>query len=124
MAALTHSLDYLIEDLTDLDSYLSKRMFGCKAIYLHGLMVLVMADSEAPWRGLLFPVDFEDHESLLGEFDCLQQHPILKKWLYLSSDSENFELEAQKLIRAIKRADRRLGITPKERKKSKTRRKR
>jgi len=123
MTEPAHSLDYLIEDLMELDSYLAKRMFGCKAVYLHGLMILVMADSEAPWRGLLFPVDFADHESLLTEFDCLQKHPILKKWLHLSCDSENFEVNAQQLIRAIKRADPRFGITPKERAKTKNKKK-
>jgi hypothetical protein len=115
-----HPLHWVVESLWDEPSYLEKPMFGCRACYLHGQLVLVLASQgEEPWRGLLIPTEKAFHESLLKEFLALTVHPVLGKWLYVSEDSEEFEEIAQKLVDRISRADPRIGVPPKPRRKKK-----
>ena len=47
------------------------------------------------------------------------RHPFLKKWLYLSQASEDFEFISSEIVEAIRRADERFGVEPKQRKRKK-----
>ncbi len=120
-----HPLHWVVESLWDEPSYLEKPMFGCRACYLHGQLVLVLASQdEDPWQGILIPTEKAFQQSLLAEFKELRIHPVLGKWLYLPEDSEEFEETAQRLVDKISRADPRIGVMPKprKRKRGKTRR--
>lgn len=102
-------------------SYIEKRMFGCLAIYLNGRMVLLMSEGEEPWNGLLIPTDHQFHDSILKEFKDVVQHSVLKKWLYLPEDTEDFETTASDIVHAIELNDPRFGVEPRERKPKKRR---
>ena len=113
----SHPLHWVVESLWDEPSYLEKSMFGCRACYLHGRLMLVLASQdEDPWRGLLIPTEKEFHPSLLAEYPGVVVHPVLGKWLYMAEDSEEFEETAQRLVERISRADPRIGVMPKPRK--------
>ena len=91
-------------------------MFGCLAAYLHGRLIAVIADREDPWRGLLVPTSKEYHESIIEDYPALSPHPVLGKWLYISSSHEDFEGESSAILEAIASGDARLGVEPKEKK--------
>ncbi|MBN8548611.1 MAG: hypothetical protein J0M12_04775 [Deltaproteobacteria bacterium] len=121
MARAENAHLWLAEPLMEEPSFIEGAMFGCAAIYLRGLMVLVLADSEEPWNGILLPTVREHHDALLQEYVGLVRHPILGKWLYLDASDENFEPRAQRIVRAILAGDPRFGIEPGEKKNKKKR---
>lgn len=86
-----HPLSWVVEPLIEEPGYLEKPMFGCLAIYLHGRLMLVLTSGEEPRDGLLIPTEHQFHDAILKEFRDVVQHPILKKWLYLSEATEDFE---------------------------------
>lgn len=108
---------------------MTQRMFGSLAVYLSDKMVLVLSESPGErtyrgqafsfdvWNGLLIPTSLEHHASLSKQFSGLLPHPVLKKWLYLPIDSENFESEAQVLIELVLARDPRMGVLPRQKKK-------
>jgi hypothetical protein len=110
-----HPLLWTVESLQDEPSYLDRAWFGCRAVYLRGLMVLVLCSGEELWNGLLIPTDYQFHEDIKKDFHYVVQHPVLKKWLYLPEASEDFESVAMDLVEAIRQGDQRIGIEPKER---------
>ena len=111
-----HRLLWLVESIMDEPSYLERSMFGCLAIYLHGRMVLLLSEGEEPWNGLLIPTEHEHHIPILTEFKDIVQHPVLKKWLYLPENTEDFESVAYDIVHCIEMNDPRFGVEPKERK--------
>ena len=109
-----HPLLWVVESLQDEPSYLDRAWFGCRAVYIHGLMVLVLCSGEEPWNGLLIPTDHEFHDDIMKEYRGVVQHPVLKKWLYLPEGIEDFEAVASEVVRAVRIGDHRFGIEPKE----------
>ena len=121
-----HPLRYLVEPLMEEASYLERSMFGCRACYLFGRIVLVLAfPGEDPWNGILIPTEREHHASLCSEFPSLSSHPVLGKWLYLPEDHDDFERLARSVIARILQGDPRFGVISMPKKKtSKTRKRR
>ena len=88
-------------------------MFGCQAVYLFGRLVLLLtADKEEPWNGLLVCTSREFHSALIDEFPDLQPHPVLAKWLYLALAQDSFEETAQQLVQKMLKNDPRIGVEP------------
>jgi hypothetical protein len=110
-----HPLLWTVESLQDEPSYLDRAWFGCRAVYLNGLMVLVLCSGEEPWNGLLIPTDHQFHRDIMQDYRGVVQHPVLKKWLYLPEASEDFETVAMEIVERIGQRDQRIGIEPKER---------
>jgi hypothetical protein len=106
---------WTVESIQDEPSYLDRAWFGCRAVYLRGLMVLVLCSGEEPWNGLLIPTDHQFHQDIMQDFSGVVQHPVLKKWLYLPENQEDFESTAMALVEAIRLGDQRIGIEPNER---------
>jgi hypothetical protein len=107
---------WVVESIMEEPSYIDKAMFGCRGIYLHGRLMLVLCSGEEPWNGLLIATDHEFHDSIRNDFDYVVQHPVLKKWLYLAEASEDFESVSRDIVEAIRIGDQRFGVEPKERK--------
>ena|ERR1700690_84238 len=107
---------WVVESLQDEPSYVERAWFGCRAIYCHGLLVLVLCSGAEPWNGLLIPTDHQFHKDILTDFTGVVQHPVLKKWLYLPEASEDFEAEAMDIEERIRMGDHRFGVEPKQRK--------
>jgi hypothetical protein len=110
-----HPLHWLIEPLMEEPSLLEKPMFGCHACYLHGRLSLVLASGDEPWNGLLVPTEKQFHDSIMKDFKDVVQHPVLKKWLYLSQSSDDFETIGSDIVEAVRVDDSRFGVEPKER---------
>ncbi|MEO5357697.1 MAG: hypothetical protein H7844_10415 [Nitrospirae bacterium YQR-1] len=111
-----HPLRWIFEPLEAEPSYIEKHMFGCLACYLYGKIALVISSGEEPWNGLLIPTEKQYHQSIIKEFDTVVQHPVLKKWLYLPEETEDFESAATLIAEIVLRNDPRFGVYPKERK--------
>ena len=111
-----HSLQWILDLLENHPDLLQKRMFGCLAAYLRNRIVLVLADKEEPWNGILIPTEREFHPSIEREFPSLQPHPILGKWLYLSQSHPEFEEISTHIVKHILSEDPRYGVVPKGKK--------
>lgn len=108
---------YLFEPLERRGDYEHKRMFGCEAAYLDGKLSVILADGEEPWNGLMLATDRAHHASLQTQFKELVSHPILGKWLYLSTQDPEFESLAPTLVAIAQKGDPRIGVQPKPKKK-------
>ncbi len=116
---------WVYEPLEEFEDFYTKRMFGGLAIYCHGKMVLMLAESPGDyeyrgvtypfevWNGVLFPTYFEFHQSLKKDFPELVNHPILGKWLYFPHDNPTFNQQVSSIVDLIFENDDRLGIFPK-----------
>ena len=110
---------WVVEPLMEEPGYIDKAMFGCRGIYLHGRLMLVLCSGAEPWNGLLIATSHEFHASIRADFDYVVQHPVLKKWLYLPEASEDFETAASGIVGAVRAGDQRFGVEPKERSRKK-----
>lgn len=113
---------WLVEPLESDPTYLLKSMFGTKAVYLEGRMVLLLADKQEPWRGVVVPMERNQHAALIASLPSLAPHPALPKWLYLPETLDSFEADAQWLVQQINQRDPRIGIVPPAAKKKRSRR--
>ena len=113
---------WLVEPLSGEPTLLVKAMFGGKAVYLDGRFVLFLTDKTEPWRGVLVPMERENHAALRAERPVLVPHPVLPKWLYLPESTDSFETDAQWLVRRIRARDPRIGIVPPAAKRKRSRR--
>lgn len=116
---------WIFEPFANDASFTTKRMFGGLSVYVHGKMMMVLAESPGDrlwrgktydfdiWNGVMFPTEHEFHTSLIKEFKGLVKHPVLGKWLYLEEKHKNFENLVMKLAEAVARNDERFGIYPK-----------
>ena len=104
-------------------SFLLKPMFGCLACYLHGRLMLVLADRRPPWRGLLVPTSRAAQPALRRDIPSLVQHPVLAKWLHLPDEADDFDEAAARLVALACAGDPRLGVesTPRRRRTAKVR---
>jgi len=113
----THPHAWLWEPLENEAGFVLRAMFGTKAVYLDGKIVLCCCNNEEPWRGVLLPTDRGQHDALRAEFPALVVHPVLTKWLYLPESSHAFERTATTLVQRIRARDPRLGVVPPPKKK-------
>lgn len=118
-ARIVHRHAWLWEPLEAEPGFVLRSMFGAKAVYLDGKIVLCFSTGEEPWRGLLVPTDRAHHSALCAEFPVLRIHSILGKWLYLPESADNFERVAAALVRLVRQRDPRLGVVPPPKKRKK-----
>jgi hypothetical protein len=111
-----HPHQWLWEPLESDATFVLRSMFGAKAVYLDGRIMLCFCSGEEPWCGLLVCTERPLHAALQAEFPALTPHPILPKWLYLPELEESFERTAARLVALVRRRDPRIGVTPKPKK--------
>jgi hypothetical protein len=102
-------------------SFVLRPMFGCLACYLHGRLVVLLADRRPPWRGVLFPTERDAHRPLRSEFPALAPHPVLGKWLFLADGTDDLESVGAALVGRAIANDPRLGVEPKPKRRRTTR---
>ena len=112
-----HPLQWLWEPLETDVTFVLRSMFGAKAAYLDGKLMLCFCHGEEPWHGILVCTDRTQHASLLADLPVLTPHAVLPKWLYLSAGAGDFDRTAARLIELARRRDPRLGVVPKPRRK-------
>ncbi len=113
-----HPHAWLWEPLEADATFVLRSMFGAKAAYLDGRLMLCFCAGEEPWRGLLVCTDRTHHAALQAEFPELTPHRILPKWLYLPESSDVFETAGSRLVQLARQRDARLGVTPGAKKKA------
>jgi len=109
---VVHRFASLWEPLESDATFVLRSMFGSKAIYLDGRMVLCFSSNAEPWRGMLICTAKEHHPSLIDSFPALTPHPQLGKWLYLPESNDAFENVAKKIVRLVRNRDPRIGVIP------------
>jgi len=107
-----HPHQWLWEPLEDDPTFVLRSMFGTKAAYLGGKLVLCFCAKNEPWRGVLVCTERAHQAGLCAEFPELAAHPILPKWLYLPESAGSFERTAVRLVELARRRDPRIGVTP------------
>jgi hypothetical protein len=118
----------LFERFLDDPNFFCKKMFGGLACYYDGKMVACLVEGDWDdtvwkgrdygqplWRGILIPTDFIYHQDLQKKLLGTFSHPVLKKWLYLHLDANEYDESAKKLIHLISRRDQMVGVEPKAR---------
>ena|SRR2546430_7175720 len=110
---VVHPYAWLWEPLTLEASFVLRAMFGAKAVYLGGKLVLCFIAKDEPWRGLLICTDRKEHAPLIGEFPALRPHAVLPKWLYLPESADSFERDADQVVQLVRRRDPRIGVVGK-----------
>lgn len=113
-----HPYEWLWEPLGDDPAFLLRPMFGGKAAYLDGKLMLYFAAKVDPWRGVLVCTDRPHHAALIAQFSELAPHPVLPKWLYLPETADTFECSARELVALARRRDPRLGVVSQPRRKA------
>jgi hypothetical protein len=111
-ARKVHPYQWLCAPLESDATFVLRSMFGAKAVYLDGKMMLCFTAGEEPWRGVLVCTDHARQAALQAEFPELEPHPILPKWLYLPEAAGAFERSAARLVTLARRRDPRLGVVP------------
>lgn len=115
-----HRYAWLWEPLESDATFVLRSMFGAKAAYLDGKIMLCFCAGEEPWRGVLVCTDRAHHPALLAEFPTLAPHSILAKWLYLPESADRFEPLVTRLVILARQRDPRLGVLPKHKKSRRT----
>lgn len=113
---VVHPYAWLWEPLEAHVSFVLRSMFGAKAAYLDGKLMLCFIAQGEPWHGVLVATERAHQPSLVAEFPALAPHPVLPKWLYLSDAADGFERIAERLVALAARRDPRIGVIPKPRK--------
>ena len=113
-----HPHQWLWEPLESEPSFVLRAMFGTKAVYLDGRLMLCFCAGQEPWCGVLICTDQARHAGLQSSLPALTPHAILPKWLYLSESADTFEHDAAALVALARLRDPRIGVVPKPRKKS------
>jgi hypothetical protein len=114
-SSIRNSLVWIFDAFERDPTYIRKRMFGCDAAYLDGLLYLVAADRGESWNGLLVCTSQDRHAALIDDMSALTPHPVLRKWLYVPQDDPAFEAVAERLTELVLARDPRMGVEPKPR---------
>lgn len=107
-----HRFGWVAEPFLEEASFELRPMFGCLACYLHGRLVLVLADRRPPWCGLLVPTERAAQAPLRDEFPALAPHPVLPKWLFLPEGADELERIGAALVARALADDPLLGVEP------------
>ncbi len=113
----SHPFQWLWEPLEGNPGFVLSSLFGGRAVYMDGNLMLFFVAKEEPWKGLLVCTDRVHHEALMADFPLLSPHPVLQKWLYLPETAKNFEPTARVLVMLAGKKDPRVGVPPKPKKK-------
>ena len=119
---LGHRFGPLVEGLASEESFVARAWFGMLACYVHGRLMLVLADKRPAWSGLLVPCDRERHAAMRAAVPGLKVHSVLGKWLLLPASADTFEDDAMKLADLARTDDPRFGVEPQPRRMSRRRR--
>ncbi|EIP98719.1 hypothetical protein OpiT1DRAFT_03186 [Opitutaceae bacterium TAV1] len=115
-----HPHAWLWEPLEADPTFLLRPMFGGRAAYLDGkLMLYFTTSTDEDWRGVCVATSHEHHAALMAEFPELAPHPVLPKWLYLRESDNRFESVAERLVSLVRRRDPRIGVVPQKKKRRK-----
>jgi hypothetical protein len=114
----TFKHEWIFGPFVEHPTFFSKSMFGGLAAYLfeRQMMLLVEPTKSGRWKwhGVLVCTDYRHHESIQTEFPALKPHAVLRKWLFIDSDHDDFESTMEAVANRVANNDPRFGIPPKK----------
>ena len=119
-SSIRNSLVWIFDAFERDPTYIRKRMFGCDAAYIDGLLCLIAADRGGQWNGLLICTSHDRQAALIHDVPALRPHPVLGKWLYVAQDDPAFETVVEDITALVLARDPRVGVEPKPRRRKKS----
>ncbi len=108
--------EWIFEAFEGHSTFVTKRMFGGLAAYVHERLMLILVEPTKTgrwhWHGVLIGTDQDRQPAIVKEFPALGPHGVLKKWLYIDSTHAEFEPTMERIARAVARNDSRFGVSP------------
>ncbi len=108
--------EWIFEAFEGHSTFVTKRMFGGLAAYVHERLMLILVEPTKTgrwhWHGVLIGTDQDRQPAIVKEFPALGPHGVLKKWLYIDSTDAEFEPTMERIARAVARNDSRFGVSP------------
>jgi hypothetical protein len=121
----TFDNEWILQVFENQPSFWTNRMFGGLAAYLYGRQMLVLVEptntGRWKWHGVLICTEHAHQPAIIAEFPQLEPHNVLKKWLYIDSRHEDFDLTIERVAEAIARDDPRFGIEPQSKRRAASR---
>ena len=115
----TFDNEWILDAFAEHSTFVTRRMFGGLAAYLHERLMLVLVEPTKTgrwkWHGVLVGTTHEHHASIRAEFPTLAPHGFLRKWLYIDSADRKFESTMEAVAHRIARNDPRFGVPPRAR---------
>lgn len=112
--------NFVIENLFSLNPTV-KAMFGCHSIYIGEKIVLSLRNKNDEDSGVWIGTSAEYHASLKKDFPNMRSiklfGPGTNGWQLLSMDADDFESSVNHVCNLILKGDKRIGKTPKPKKK-------
>ena len=116
------AFDFVLDELFVVNPTV-KPMFGCHGVYVKDQIVLILRNMEGGSNdnGVWIATTHEHHESLRKDLPTMRSIEVFggaeSGWQNLPSEDEHFEEDVMKVCNLIIKGDRRIGKTPKPRKK-------
>jgi len=111
-----HPYQWLWEPLEDDPTFVLRPMFGGKAAYLDGKLMLYFTAGEEAWRGVLACTDRVHMRRCWRSFPSCRRIRSFRSGLYLPESADRFESVAERLVSLARRRDPRLGVSPQPKK--------
>lgn len=114
--------EFIFDEFADIE-YRTNPMFGCLAIYVGEKIVLILRDKKPAEydNGIWIATTQEHHASLKEDFPTMRSirvfGPGVTGWQNLPVTSDDFERDARKLCRFVRKGDERIGKVPAGKKK-------
>lgn len=112
----TFDNEWILEALEGHPTFFTKRMFGGLAAYVFERQMLVLVEPTKTgrwmWHGVLICTEYAHQPSIQAEFPALAPHDVLRKWLFVASTHQDFELTMETVAKRMARNDPRFGIWP------------
>jgi len=110
--------EWIFETFESRPSFITRRMFGGLAVYLHGRQMMVLVEPTKTgrwkWHAVLICTEHALQRAIIEEFAPLAPHDVLRKWLYIDSRHDEFEATMERVAEAIANNDARFGIHPQD----------
>ena len=108
--------EWVFEAFAEHPTFRTKRMFGGLAAYVFERQMMLLVEPTQSgrwnWHGVLVCTGYEHHASLNAEFPALVPHAVLRKWLFIASAHEDFEVTMDAVAKHVANNDPPFGILP------------
>ena len=106
--------EWILEAFAEHPTFFTKSMFGGLAAYLFERQILLLVEPTKSgrwkWHGVLICTDYAHHASIQAEFPALMPHDVLRKWLFIDSNHEDFESTMEAVAKRAAGNDPRFGV--------------
>ena len=106
--------EWILEAFAEHPTFFTRSMFGGLAAYLFERQMLLLVEPTKSgrwkWHGVLVCTDYAHQASIQAEFPALMPHDVLRKWLFIDSNHEDFESTMEAVAKRAAGNDPRFGV--------------